>query len=117
MSNLVIATEFSLYPAGRTGKDGPDNGTRFRTEFLVPRLRIATPTDKLRVVLDGCRSFGSSFLDEAFGGLIRYEGFNADQLGSIMEIVAERPVYWPYKKMIGKYLIESTAQRAMRQSA
>lgn len=117
MNKLVIASEFSLYPAGRTAEDGPDNGTRFRTDFLVPRLRSASAADKLHVVLDGCRSFGSSFLEEAFGGLVRHEGFTADQLATIMVIDAERPVYWPYKRMIGKYLVETTTADAIRRSA
>lgn len=117
MSDLVIASDYSLYPAGRFDKDGPDNGTRFRTKLLVPRLRLATPDDKLRVILDGCRSFGSSFLEEAFGGLITDEGYTAQQLAQIMEIVAERPVYLPYKRMIGKYLVEATTRGALRQTA
>lgn len=32
------------------------------------------------IVLDGTRGMGSSFLDEAFGGLVRSEGKNKDEL-------------------------------------
>jgi hypothetical protein len=106
---IILAEAFSRYPAGRSPKDGPDNGIRFRQEFLVPALTKALqdPDGKVQVVLDGVRSFGSSFLEEAFGGLIRAEGFKRSDVERLIEIIAERPVYQTYKRLIQRYIREA----------
>lgn len=71
---LSIAERFSRYPVGRVQADSDYNGTRFREEFLVPELRKLGARDKLEVTFNGLEGAGSSFLEEAFGGLIRIEG-------------------------------------------
>ncbi len=63
-----VAKDFSRYPAGRFKSDGPFSGQHFREDILIPRLR---QPGNLTVELDGTRGYGSSFLEEAFGGLIR----------------------------------------------
>lgn len=63
-----IGKEFSRYPAGRYIADGPNSGERFREEFLLPRLQR---NEQVVVELDDTAGYGSSFLEEAFGGLIR----------------------------------------------
>lgn len=68
MKTINIAKDFSPSPAGRFPNDGPYNGERFRDEFLAPALR---GSGDVTVILDGVSGFGSSFLEEAFGGLIR----------------------------------------------
>jgi hypothetical protein len=68
---INIATEFSRYPAGRHTNDGPNSGERFRREFLLPVLKTG---QHAKIKFDGARGYGSSFLEEAFGGLVR-EGF------------------------------------------
>jgi len=65
---IYIATEFSETPAGRYRVDGPFSGQRFREEVLLPALQ---ENDSVEVNLDGVVGFGSSFLEEAFGGLVR----------------------------------------------
>ena len=76
---IIIAEEFSRYPAGRYLVDGDFNGEVFRKNHLVPALN---DFDKVEVVFDGVAGFGSSFLEEAFGGLVRHEGFSKEQLDS-----------------------------------
>lgn len=73
---INIAKEFSRYPAGRYLADGPANGEKFREEFLVPILR---EKNKAIIFMDGTRGYGSSFLEEAFGGL-RRAGYSIDLL-------------------------------------
>lgn len=63
-----VARDFSKYPAGRYLEDGPANGQLFREQFLIPALKESR---KLTVELDGTRGYGSSFLEEAFGGAVR----------------------------------------------
>ena len=59
---IVIAEDFSPYPAGRFPEDGNYNGEKFRKKYLVPALQNY---DKVEVVFDGVAGFGSSFLEEA----------------------------------------------------
>ncbi|MBT8419231.1 MAG: STAS-like domain-containing protein [Gammaproteobacteria bacterium] len=65
---LNIAKDFSPYPAGRVATDGPYSGQRFRGELLEPAMKEGK---ELMIELDGTRGYGSSFLEEAFGGLVR----------------------------------------------
>lgn len=74
---INIAKDFSRAPAGRFVTDGPNSGTRFRDQFLLPALQNGS--GMITVELDGVRAYGSSFLDEAFGGLKR-AGFRAADL-------------------------------------
>lgn len=75
MQKLInVATDFSRYPAGRFYDDGPFSGEKFREEFLRPVIDVR---DTAEIELDGVRGYGSSFLEEAFGGLVR-AGFNTD---------------------------------------
>ena len=108
MVEIALANEFSRYPAGRTTPDGPDNGRRFRTEFLVPALRAAIENESaVEVNLEGVRSFGSSFLEEAFGGLVRQEGFSRQEVEQHLKIIATRPVYDTYRRLILRYIAEA----------
>lgn len=88
MGNKVINIErdFSRYPAGRYESDGPYNGETFRKQFLVPAL--SEGTGKVVIELDGARGYGSSFLEEAFGGLVR-DGFSADDLLNRIDLKSE----------------------------
>lgn len=73
LKKINVANDFSRYPAGRYKTDGPFSGERFRDEFLRP---VLDANDKATIELDGVRGYGSSFLEEAFGGLVRagYDG-------------------------------------------
>ncbi len=68
MKVINIAQNFSEVPVGRFYSDGPDSGERFRDEFLEP---ILAQGESVIVQLDGTEGYGSSFLDEAFGGIVR----------------------------------------------
>lgn len=87
---IVIASQFSVYPGGRVDDDGPHNGTKFRTQFIIPALECAIQNDdSVTIDFDGTRGYGSSFLDEAFGGLIRL-GYNKDQILKYIKFKSSR---------------------------
>lgn len=69
MTKIDVAKDFARYPFGRYRGDGPYSGQRFREDFLERPLR--EHTDGVLVILDGASGMGSSFLEEAFGGLVR----------------------------------------------
>jgi len=79
MITIRIAKDFSRYPAGRYVVDGPYSGEHFRTKLLVPAIQAQ---DKVVVDMDGARGYGSSFLEEAFGGLVR--------LGFVKEVIKRK---------------------------
>ena len=84
-SRINIAEDFSRYPAGRYQEDGDFNGTTFRKKVLAPALNNF---NKVEVNFDGVAGFGSSFLEEAFGGLVKCEGFTGEQLDGKLTIKA-----------------------------
>jgi STAS-like domain of unknown function (DUF4325) len=94
---INIAKDFSRAPAGRFVSDGPNSGERFRTEFLVPALASNQP---VTLELDGTRGYGSSFLEEAFGGLLRLGYAAADLVRRISfrssdpSLIQEIKGYW-----------------------
>jgi hypothetical protein len=69
VTTIDIAKQFSRYPFGRYRNDGPYSGERFRDEFLIPALEKNSAD--VSVIFDGANGMGSSFLEEAFGGLVR----------------------------------------------
>ena len=74
---INVAKDFSLTPGPRYVKQGPFSGEAFRKKVLVPAL---TTGSLVCVVFDGTAGFGSSFIDEAFGGLVRSEGYKQEEL-------------------------------------
>ena len=78
MRTIFIAKDFSVYPGGRTPADGPYSGEEFRENFLMP---IFKTNEIVCIDFDGVRGYGSSFLEEAFGGLIR-NGISKEQIYS-----------------------------------
>lgn len=79
---INVARDFSRYPAGRYVDDGPYSGAAFRDGILIPALKAG---EEIAVELDGVRGYGSSFLEEAFGGLVR-NGFSPDQIRQLITL-------------------------------
>jgi len=101
---INIAKEFSETPWGRFPDDGDYCGENFRKIFLVPALK---ENDEVTISLDGLEGLGSSFMEEAFGGLIRLEGFHKNELGGKLKIVSSKKDFEIYISMINKYLTEA----------
>lgn len=64
----------------------------------------------MTVSLDGALGFGSSFLEEAFGGLVRL-GYKATELRNRMKIVTKIGIY---EKRIWRYIDEEAGRRGLR---
>lgn len=103
-STVVIARDFSRSPAGRNYSDGPFSGERFRKEFLVPMLGIH---DRIEVDMRGALGFGSSFLEEAFGGLVREHHLEPSQLRRRLNFTADVSTYidriWKHVEKAGQH--------------
>lgn len=84
---IVIARDFSRFPAGRFNEDGPYSGQAFREKKLILALRAGK---RFIINLDGTAGYGSSFLEEAFGGLVR-AGFKPAALEELIEFKSADP--------------------------
>ncbi len=104
MKTIKIASEYSDTPLGRFPSDGDYNGTRFREEFLRPALQVE---DRVVVDIDEVEGYGSSFLEEAFGGLVRGGDFSADGLRKKLEIAYKDPDFKIYGDLIWRYIEEA----------
>jgi STAS-like domain of unknown function (DUF4325) len=63
-----VAKQFSKLPGARYIRLGPNSGELFRNKFLIEPLQQGKT---VIVEMDGVRGYGSSFLEEAFGGVVR----------------------------------------------
>ena len=69
---INIAKEYTKTPGGRYTKEGKFSGEDFRNKLLKPKYLEAIKSEMgLTVVLDGGYGYSPSFLEEAFGGLVR----------------------------------------------
>jgi STAS-like domain of unknown function (DUF4325) len=83
---ISVAKDFSTVPLGRFPDDSDFNGTVFREKWLLPAL---AKHDTLQVDFDGAEGYGSSFLEEAFGGLVRLHGFSPSDLLKRISLISE----------------------------
>jgi hypothetical protein len=104
MPHLRIA-DFTEFPGGRFAADGPFSGEQYRKEILGPALLAAIRSNEiLTVEIDGTKGYGSSFLEEAFGGLIRTGIVSRKDADRHLRISTEDRLYEPYKQLIMRYL-------------
>jgi hypothetical protein len=85
---VSVARDYSKTPGPRYETQGPFSGERFRA-MILGKLRTA---DKVVIDLDGTRGYGSSFIDEVFGGLIRHSreiGLSGSEMVGRIEILSE----------------------------
>jgi len=85
-TTIDLAKEFNVRPFGRYRKDGDRSAQVFREDLLLPALRAH---DHVTVDLSGTNFYGSSFLEEVFGGLVR-EGFTKDELDRKLTVLHDK---------------------------
>lgn len=113
--NTIRVADYAPAPGGRFVTDGPYSGEWFRNEVLCPALASAIRSGEvLTVELDGTSGYGSSFLEEAFGGLVRERGFTPADLRRSLAVVARTSLYKPYEGLVHRYIQQarSTATAA-----
>lgn len=70
--NISIAKDFSTTPGSRYKKEGDFSGEQFFEDILDPAfIKAMAENKKILVDLDGTVGYGTSFLEEIFGGLAR----------------------------------------------
>lgn len=107
MIEINIAKDFSRTPFGRYVSDSPFSAEKFRKELLAPAFKNAE--DKVSVDFTGIAlGIGSSFLEEAFGGLVRKEGVEKDVLKKRLIIKSKMPFH---RVQIDRYIDQAQPER------
>lgn len=76
----IKVLDFTEFPGPRHESIGPFSGEKFRDEVILKAL-AEHDIAEIRIDLDGTAGYGSSFLEEAFGGLVRKGISYKDVLG------------------------------------
>ncbi|SEQ56695.1 STAS-like domain-containing protein [Nitrosomonas ureae] len=91
---LNVKTDFSPTPGPRYISEGEFSGEAFRQTCLEPKIRQALDSNALLIIdLDGTSGFGTSFLEEAFGGLIRVNHYKYQDIIDHIELKSEEENY------------------------
>lgn len=102
MGSIILnVKDFSKTPGSRARNEGAKahSGEEFREDYLEPLFKKALSTsDTILVNLDGTIGYGTSWLEEVFGGLARIYG---------KDKVLEKLSFLSYEE---EYLIEDILQ-------
>ena len=83
-ATIDLTRDFNPRPFGRYRDiDGERSAEVFRDDKLIPAMK---QHDRVVVDLSGFNYYGSSFMEEVFGGLVR-AGYTPDQLKDKLEVV------------------------------
>ena len=90
MPTIKVKRDFTSAPGPRYRTEGAPSGEQFRKDVLEQKVRRATETGEvLTIDLDGTSGYGTSFLEESFGGLIRDSHFTLAQLTSVLQFISK----------------------------
>ena len=105
---INIAEEFSPMPFGRYRDDGEKSGEAFREDILYPRICVAIEKQEiLEIDLTGMCGLAASFLEEAFGGLVREKGLDSDDILRTIKFLPEKSYFDLYIELTKEYIKEA----------
>ena len=91
---LSVSKVFSRTPGSRYEKEGRFSGEEFRNLILYPAIKESIDNDNILVIdLDGTAGYGTSFLEESFGGLIRINKLDYDKILGHLKFVSKEEDY------------------------
>ena len=112
MIRIKISSDFSEIPGGRLKIEGKHSGEEFRDELLLPKYREAEENNtELEVDFDDCYGIGTSFLEEAFGGLIRVNQLSLSNVSDHIIIISEEEPY--LKDDIEEYMRDAENEKEL----
>lgn len=90
MTSIRICDDYTDTPGARYRRDGEYSGEDFRESLLLPGIRAAQQTgEKLSIDFAGGYGYPTSFLEEAFGGLVREHGISAAELKRVLILTSD----------------------------
>ena len=91
---IDIAKHFSKTPGPRYIHEGDFSGESFRKNILYPKVKeVIAKNGKIVIILDGTAGYGTSFLEESFGGLIREDNLSYTDLINVLEFISNEEPY------------------------
>lgn len=90
----IFVKDFSIVPGSRELDEGKKahSGEEFRNVYLEPEFKkIIDKDSKIIVNLDGTIGYGTSWLEEVFGGLARKYG--SEMVKNKLEFISEEEPY------------------------
>lgn len=104
---INVAKDFSKTPFGRYQVDSPSSAEKFRDDILIPTL-LNNPSEQVIVDFSNVMvGLGSSFLEEAFGGLIRKNVLPYSEIKQRLKIISKLPIY---EEQINKFMNSAIAE-------
>lgn len=86
---INIRKDFSPTPGPRYINEGKFSGELFRQQVLFAKVSEAIEKGfPFEVNLDGTAGYGTSFLEESFGGLIRIHGLSYEKIIDQMTLIS-----------------------------
>lgn len=96
--NYKLAHEYTDMPGGRYRVNGPFSGEEFREDVLLPKLKQCIRENNiLEIDLDETFGYPPSFLEEAFGGLVREGSLEKKELLKYIKFISDEDSF-----LIGK---------------
>jgi len=89
---LLSVKDFTITPGPRDKDEGSFSGIEFRENFMISKFENALNNNlKLYVNLDGTIGYGTSWLEEVFGGLAR--DYGVDNVLKTIKLITEEEPY------------------------
>ena len=105
---INVAADFTPVPIGRSRADSDTSGEAFRVDILCPKIRKAIKErESLEVDFTGMHGLSGSFLEEAFAGLVREEGLDADDVLRTIKFLPEDSHFDLYIELVREYIKEA----------
>ena len=106
--HINIAKDFSPVPMGRYKADGDKSGQVFREKLLLPKIQAALAKKEfLNIDFTGMYGVHSSFLEEAFGGLVRHHKLNPEDVLKTIVFLPEKSHFDLYIELAKEYIREA----------
>lgn len=91
---IKISRDYTSTPGPRYIKEGKWSGERLRDKVIFPAFEKAIENNiKVFVDLDGTSGYGTSFLEEVFGGLIRLNELKYEDIVNALELKSDEEPY------------------------
>lgn len=100
VSYFSVEKDFSQSPIGRYPSDSDASGEALRKKLM----NNFSETDFLIIDLDNDSGYSTSFLEEAFGGLIRVEGYSSNELEKYFMVITSYKDNEIYVEEVNSYL-------------
>lgn len=107
---IVVGKDFTDTPIGRYKKESRYSGEAFRDDFLVPVLQKG----KVCVDLACVEGYGSSFLEEVFGGIVRAHVLPNQELKDRLRIISTDVALKPFADRAIKYFNDAIAAEEVK---